>query len=60
MGIIITNTVFSFYFNTRADHLLVTVVTDLSASDLWLPQCAEHHVCVLYLLSVGPLALQPA
>ncbi|TNN82398.1 hypothetical protein EYF80_007233 [Liparis tanakae] len=35
-------------------------VLDLFASDLWLPQRAEHHVGVRYLLAVGPLALQAA
>lgn len=32
----------------------------LFPSDLRLPQRAEHHVGVPYLLAVGPLALQPA
>lgn len=35
-------------------------VSDLFSSDLWLPQCAEDHVCTLYLLGIRPLALQPA
>lgn len=34
--------------------------TDLFASDLGLPQRAEHHVGVLHLPAVGPLALQAA
>lgn len=32
----------------------------LFASDLWLPQRAEHHVGTLHLPRVGPLALQAA
>lgn len=34
--------------------------TDLFVSDLGLPQRAEHHVGVLHLPAVGPLALQAA
>lgn len=34
--------------------------TDLFASDLGLPQCAEHHVGMLHLPAAGPLALQAA
>lgn len=40
--------------------MLATCASDLFLSDLWLPQCAEDHICTLYLLGVGPLALQPA
>lgn len=34
--------------------------TDLFASDLGLPQRAEHHVGMLQLPAAGPLALQAA
>lgn len=40
--------------------MLATCASDLFLSDLWLPQCAEDHICALYLFGVGPLALQPA